>query len=195
MDARELKRRYMEKWRRSNARELYVLYGLRAFLPEPFKVRLTGLGAGSDSYIERSYQGLEEAFDITVYYDGRPCCFVDVTGVESVSDVRMHSCRGYCVGSWKLAKARKLGVVEAVWVALVVEEDWRVLWLPLRLLDAWESGDAPWLSRCRLYEDERESLCLESSRWKRFKHFKQWLLSYAPYHARRISELQARARG
>ncbi len=179
LDARQLKRRYREQWARSNARERFVALALNAFLPRPWRAELTGLGAGVDDYIPRSYTRPEDAFDITLYYDNTPAVWVEVTGVPSSDDMRRHpECRGLCVGVWKLRKAREFRVVERLWFAFVVDESWSVRWLPARLLDLWERGEAPWLQRCRLRGDEREALCADGGRWKRFRHFRQWLLNY-----------------
>ncbi|MEB2836675.1 MAG: hypothetical protein GSR80_000622 [Desulfurococcales archaeon] len=179
LDARALKERYREKWVKSNARERFVLAALNAFLPKPWRAELTGLGAGEDRLIERTYSGVEEAFDITVYHGDAAIAFVDVTGVASVADARRHECSGYCVGSWKLGKCRRHRVCGRAWVALVVDEDLRVLWLPLAWLD--QAAEAPYVRGCRLYGDERIVLCTDSSRWKRFKHFKNWLVHTALY--------------
>ena len=176
----ELKRRYMEQWERSNARERFVALALNAYLPRPWRAELTGLGAGVDDYIPRSYSRPEDAFDITVYYGDRPVAWVEVTGVPSSSDMRRHpACRGLCVGLWKLRKAREFRVVERLWFAFVVDESWSVRWLPAKQLDYWEQGEAPWLQRCRLRRDERTALCTEPHRWRRYRTFQYWLTRYA----------------
>ena len=182
MDARALKERYQARWKQSNARERFVALALNAYLPRPWRAELTGLGAGSEDYIDRSYGSLEEAFDITVYYDTTPVAYVDVTGAASVADVRRHECPGFCVGSWKLEKCRRYGVCRRAWVAFVVDEDLRVLWLPLAWLEA--HLEAPFVTECRLYSDERTVYCTDSSRWKRFRHFRQWLTQVGVYLAR-----------
>lgn len=179
LDARELKKRYREKWARSNARERFVLAALNAFLPRPWRAELTGLGAGEDRLIDRTYSGLEEAFDITVYHNGAPVAYVEVTGVESRVDMQRHRCQGKCVGLWKLAKARRLGAVDRVWVAYVVDEDLSVYWLGMRWLD--QHAESPQASRCRLYGDERDVLCIPNTYWKRFRHFRNWLVHTALY--------------
>ncbi len=178
MDARELKRRYMEKWRRSNARERFVVAALNAYLPSPWRAELTGLGAGVDDYIPRGYSRPEDAFDITIYYSGEPVAWVEVTGVPSSKDMRLHPCRGLCVGSWKLAKAREFNVVERLWFAFVVDENLSIRWLPARLLAQWEEAEAPWLSRCRLRKDENTAVCVDGGYWRKFRSFKQWLLNH-----------------
>jgi len=179
-----LKQRYREKWQRSNARERLVLALLEAYLPEPFGARLTGLGAGQDDYIPRGYSNPFDAFDITVYYGSKPCCWVEVTGVESSHDMARHpACKGLCVGLWKLRKAREFRVAHRLWFAFVVDENASIRWLSAALLDQWETGEAPWLRRCRLRRDESEALCLDGSYWKRFKSFLNWLVRYGPVYA------------
>jgi hypothetical protein len=181
LDAVELKQRYRGKWPASVRRERFVLAALNAFLPPQFEARLTGLGAGEDRLIERSYGGLGEAFDITVYHGDIAVAYVDVTGVEDVASMRRSGCRGRCVGSWKLGKARKHRVVDRVWFAWVNDENASTYWISARWLD--QHAESPSVSKCRLYRDERIVLCPPDHAWKRFKAFKNWLVHTAVYQA------------
>ena len=182
MDAYGLKRRYMGKWARANAREHLVAHALIAYLPEAFEVRLTGLGAGRTDYIERSYASLEEAFDITVYYNGKPAAFLNVTGVADSTSARLAKCNGRCVGSWKLAKASKLGVTNRTWIAWVNDESASMYFLPLAWLEHYR--EAPFVAKCRFYEDERVVYCVPPQYRKRLRHFLAWLTQTAVYLAR-----------
>ena len=181
LDARSLKHRYQPKWARSNARELIVKAVLDVRLPEGFRAELTGLGAGEDEYIERAYNGLLEAFDITIYYRDRPAAFIDVTGVSSPRDAKPKL--GYCVGSWKLEKAKRHGVDMATWVAFVIDSEPTILWKHLRAFEKMSARPE------RLYGDEREVLCLPRSRWKHYSDFERWLRLYAPTYANYIQAL------
>ena len=177
----ELKRRYMERWARSNARERFVVLALNAYLPRPWRAELTGLGAGSDQYIPGSYTGPGDAFDITVYYNDVPVAYVDVTGVESSDAMKRHECMGRCVASWKMRKARKFKVIDRLWFAFVVDENLAVYWLSARWLD--QHLEAPSITECRLYRDERTVYCIPPAYWKRFRSFRNWLLHYALAYA------------
>ena len=179
LDARELKERYREKWAKSNARERFVLAALNAFLPRPWHAELTGLGAGSDEYVDAVYSSPMDAFDITLYHGGTPIAWVDVTGVESSESMKRHECPGRCVASWKMRKAREFRVVDRLWFAFVVDENLAVYWLSARWLD--QHIEAPIVTECRLYRDERTVYCASPAYWKRFKHFKNWLVHTALY--------------
>ncbi|MEB3861493.1 MAG: nuclease [Desulfurococcales archaeon] len=181
LDARSLKHRYQPKWSRSNARELIVKAVLDVLLPDGFEARLTGLGAGEDGYIDRTYKGLLEAFDITIYYKNRPAAFVDVTGVPSPRDAKPKL--GYCVGSWKIHKAKRHGVDIATWIAFVIDSEPTILWKHIKAFEKW--GIRPE----RLYGDEREVLCLPRSKWKHYSDFERWLRLYAPSYANYIQAL------
>ena len=181
LDAGELKRRYQEKWARGNARERFVLAALNAFLPPGFTAELTGRGAGSEEYIERSFEGREEAFDITIYHGDAAVAYVDVTGVAGRGDMQRHRCNGLCVGVWKLEKASRLGLLDRAWIAFVVDEDLSIRFQSLRWLR--QALEAPYTRVCRLYEDERLTYCTDTHYWKRFKAFRNWLVHTAVYQA------------
>lgn len=181
MGAAELKERYASKWALSNAREKLVLALLEAYLPPGFSARLTGLGAGSRELIPRSYSNLLEAFDITVYYNGSPVAFVDVTGADTIG-MRKSECRGRCVGEWKLEKARKHGVISRLWIAFVNDDTGSTYWLSMRWLE--QHSEAPFVSRCRLYSNERFVYCVPPAYWRRLRHFLNWLTTYGRVYAK-----------
>jgi hypothetical protein len=179
LDTRELKERYRGEWPDSVRREYLVLAMLNIFLPRRFRARLTGVGAGSTEYVEDRYRDPYTAFDITVYNNGRPIAWVDVTGVVSSEKMREHHCNGRCVGSWKMRKAREFRVVDRLWFAFVVDDNLAVYWLPAEWLD--QMIEAPFVAKCHLRKRERLAYCLDSHYWKRFRHFKNWLLNTAIY--------------
>ena len=167
-----LKGRYKPKWKDSNRREQLVLRALEIYLPGPYRPVLSGLGAGSQEFIQRSYNGLPEAFDITVLYHGYPVAYIDVTGVEKLRRGSVR-CSGYCVGSWKLEKCRRYGVCDRTWIAFVVDESWRISWMPMERLESIVAGGRA--SECRLYRDERAVYCSPPSSWLKWWNFVFWL--------------------
>jgi len=177
-----LKERYQGKWVRSNKRERLVIEYLNDYLPFGFRAELRGLGAGSNARVDGWHSGMLDAFDIVVYYNGVPAAFIDVTGVDSVDIVRQHKCRGYCVGSWKLGKAKRYNVLEDAWIAFVVDDEPRILWLPLAYLDHLLAS--PHTDVCRLYRDERVVYCLSSRYWRKAARFFHWLVTMAQYKAK-----------
>ncbi len=185
LDARSLKHRYQPKWSKSNARELMILGMLNTVLPPRFEAVLTGLGAGSTEYIERSYRDLAEAFDIMIIDrdEERPVLFIEVTGAGSYKEL---GCQGQehhlkCVGSWKLAKARRYRVSYSVWAVFITptgRDRWQhYQWLVQNL-------EAPYVKRCKLYNDERELLCTPPGRWVKRESFIRWFNNYWPVAAR-----------
>ena len=183
MDARELKRRYMERWRVSSARERFVLAFLNVYLPQGFGARFVGLGAGSSRLLDGWYRGLLDAYDIIVMFHGRPAAFVEVTGVSSPREALPGL--GYCVGTWKLSKAPE-SIRPAIWFAFVIDDEPTILWMSaFRLVSLEKLGLA---RRARLHEDEREVVCASRARWKRFGVFKHWLAEHGVHFARLIEE-------
>ena len=174
LDAYELKRRYQDKWARSNARERFVLLFLNTFLPQGFRAELTGLGAGSSEYIERSYRGVLEAFDITILFSGEPVALVDVTGVTHPGEARPGL--GYCVGEWKLDKAYRLGVERRAWAAFAIEGEPAILWAPITKFNTSIAR------RARLYEDEQPVRCLPRRAWHPFNR-PNWSTGKIPFLA------------
>ena len=154
------KTRYRSKWKQSNARERFVKLFLDVYLPQGFEARLTGLGAGSSELIPRTYRGAREAFDITVYFNGAPVAFVEVTGIDY--DKKPLEKLGYCVGEWKLEKASRHGVEDRVWIAFVVEAWSRILWAPATKFYT------SLAKKAKLYEDERNVYCLPIKKWHPF---------------------------
>jgi len=180
LDARSLKKRYMEQWQRSNARERFVKLFLDVYLPSGYEAELVGLGAGSAEYISWSYRGLWDAFDILIRYNGRPAAFLDVTGVSSPRDAKPGI--GYCVGEWKIGKARRHGILEAAWAAFVLEDEPTILWAPLAKFTTNLARKA------KLYEDERPVRCLPRNRWLRWTRFRSWLVQYAPHLSKLLAD-------
>ena len=176
-----LKQRYRDKWRRGNARERIVMAVLDAMLPPGYTPVLVGLGAGSDAFIPRSYRGLREAFDIAVLYDevGAPAVLLDVTGVASPRDAKPGL--GYCIGTWKLDKARQHGVLDMAWAAFVIDDEPTILWAPYKRFLAY------YATKARLYRDERPVRCLRRGNWRRFSDFTTWLVVYGPAHAKALA--------
>ena len=181
LDAEALKQRYQGKWRKSNAREYIVKAVLDVLLPDGFTAEITGLGAGSDEYIEGSYSSILDAFDITIYYMDRPCAFVEVTGVSSPQDAKPKL--GYCVGSWKLHKAGKYNVEPMTWIAFVIDSEPTILWKSINAFNGLSVRPQ------KLYEDEREVYCLPRSRWKRYSDFERWLRLYGPSYANYLEKI------
>ena len=179
LDARQLKDRYQGKWSKSNARELMVLGMLNTVLPKRFEARLTGLGAGSTEYIPESYRDLLEAFDIAIFdlETGNPVLLVEVTGADSYKELGCQDRESHlkCIGSWKLAKARRYRVSYSVWAVFITpagRDRWQhYLWLERNL-------EAPYVKRCRLYNDERELLCTPPGRWVKRESFIRWFNNY-----------------
>jgi len=184
LDAYALKHRYSGKWLYANAREYYILSLVNLALPAIIKklmertrlgtlktylakarveARLTGLGAGSTEYLDRTYSGLEEAFDITVYVDGDPCCWVDATGVELVDDLKEGL--GYCAATWKLRKAKKYEVLDRTWFAFVINETGTAKFLRASWLAYHLEAESPRVTTARLREDEREAACTSPRNW------------------------------
>lgn len=176
----ELKQRYMQQWERGNRRERLVYLLLNTLLPDGFRAELTGLGAGENRYIDRSYGSLEEAFDITLYYHGKPCCFLDVTGVKSPRDAKPNI--GYCIGEWKIEKAKKYGVIHQTWAVFVIDDELAFLFAPVKKFDTVLAKKA------YLYKDERPVKCLPRARWLRWNRFKQWLIQYGPVYAKLLQQ-------
>jgi hypothetical protein len=163
-----LKERY--EWSSSSKRERLLLVILQGYLPEPYDVELTGLGAGLNERVEGKYTDAENAFDITIYCNGIPVAYVDVTGVRDSKELKVK--QGYCVGSWKISKAREFKVADRVWFAFVRYEDARVYFVKLDKI-------ARLGRRVKLVEDENDYICLERSKWTGIAGFARWLTSYA----------------
>jgi hypothetical protein len=163
-----LKERY--GWLSSSKRERLLLAILQSYLPELYDVRLTGLGAGLSERVEGRYADAESAFDITVYCNGIPVAYIDVTGVRDSRGLKAGL--GYCVGSWKIDKAREFRVADRVWFAFVRYEDARVYFVKLDKLVRLGR-------RVKLVEDENDYICLERGKWTSIASFARWLVNYA----------------
>ncbi len=163
-----LKERY--EWLASSKRERLLLAILQGYLPEPYDVRLTGLGAGLNERIEGRYADAESAFDITVYCNGIPVAYVDVTGVRDSKELKVK--QGYCVGSWKISKAREFKVADRVWFAFVRYNDARVYFIKLDKI-------AKLGQRTKLVESENDYICLDRDKWTSIASFARWLANYA----------------
>jgi hypothetical protein len=163
-----LKERY--GWQASSKRERLLVAILQGYLPELYDVRLTGLGAGLDERIEGRYADAESAFDITIYCNGIPVAYIDVTGVRDSRELKAGL--GYCVGTWKLNKAREFRVSDRVWFAFVRYEDARVYFVKLDKL-------AKLGRRVKLIESENDYICLDRSKWTGIASLARWLTSYA----------------
>ena len=185
LDARQLKDRYQPKWSRSNARELMVLGMLNTVLPPRFEAVLTGLGAGSTEYIERSYRDLAEAFDIMIIdrVEERPVLFVEVTGTDRYKRLSCQDRESHlkCIGSWKLAKARRYRVTYSVW-AVFVTPTARDRWQHYQWLE--QNLEAPYVKTCKLEDDEREAICTPPERWVQRESFIRWFNNYWPIAAK-----------
>ncbi len=163
-----LKERY--DWTASTKRERLLLAILQSYLPESYDVRLTGLGAGVNERVEGRYVGAESAFDITVYCNGIPVAYIDVTGVRDSRELKAGL--GYCVGTWKIGKAREFKVADRVWFAFVRYADARVYLVKLDKI-------ARLGRRVKLIDDENDYVCLDRSKWTNIASFARWLTSYA----------------
>jgi hypothetical protein len=163
-----LKERY--EWSSSSKRERLLLAILQGYLPEQYDVRLTGLGAGLNERIEGRYADAESAFDITVYCNRIPVAYIDVTGVRDSRELKAGL--GYCVGSWKIGKAREFRVADRVWFAFVRYADARVYLVKLDKLV--KLG-----RRVKLVEGENDYVCLDRSKWTGIASLARWLTSYA----------------
>jgi len=164
-----LKEKYAREWALSVKREQLTATLLQAYLPE-YDVKLTGLGAGVDRAVEGRYSSAESAFDITVYCHGIPIAYIDVTGVRDSSELKKRI--GYCVGSWKVAKAREFNVEDRVWFAFIRLSDARAYFVKLGKLV--KVG-----VKARLVQGENEYICLNRARWLSITGFTRWLRSTA----------------
>ncbi len=165
-----LKERYEYEWASSSKRERLLAAILQNYLPEPYDVRLTGLGAGLNERVEGRYADAESAFDITVYCNGIPVAYIDVTGVRDSRELKAGL--GYCVGSWKIGKARELKVADRVWFAFVRYSDARVYFVKLDKIV--KLG-----RRVELVEGENGYVCLDRGKWTGIASFAKWLVNYA----------------
>jgi hypothetical protein len=163
-----LKERY--GWQASSKRERLLAAILQSYLPELYDVKLTGLGAGVNEKVEGRYADAESAFDITVYCNGIPVAYVDVTGVRDSRELKAGL--GYCVGTWKIGKAREFRVADRVWFAFVRYEDTRVYFVKLDKIV--KLG-----RRVKLVEDENDYVCLDRGKWTGIASLARWLASYA----------------
>jgi hypothetical protein len=163
-----LKERY--GWQASSKRERLLVAILQSYLPELYDVKLTGLGAGVNEKVEGRYADAESAFDITVYCNGIPVTYVDVTGVRDSRELKAGL--GYCVGTWKLNKAKEFRVSDRVWFAFVRYEDARVYFVKLDKI-------AKLGRRVKLIESENDYICLDRSKWTGIASLARWLTSYA----------------
>ncbi len=163
-----LKERY--DWTASTKRERLLAAILQSYLPEPYDVRLTGLGAGVNERVEGRYVDAESAFDITVYCNGIPVAYVDVTGVRDSRELKAGL--GYCVGTWKIGKAKEFKVADRVWFAFVRYADARVYFVKLDKI-------AKLGRRVKLVEDENDYVCLDRGKWTGIASLARWLASYA----------------
>jgi len=163
-----LKERY--EWQASSKRERLLAAILENYLPELYDVRLTGLGAGMNERIEGRYADAESAFDITIYCNGIPITYIDVTGVRDSRELKAGL--GYCVGTWKLNKAKEFRVSDRVWFAFVRYEDARVYFVKLDKI-------AKLGRMVKLIESENDYICLDKSKWTGIASLARWLTSYA----------------
>ena len=163
-----LKERY--EWQASSKRERLLAAILQGYLPELYDIRLTGLGAGLNERIEGRYTDAESAFDITMYCNDIPIAYIDVTGVRDSRELKAGL--GYCVGTWKLNKAKEFRVSDRVWFAFVRYEDARVYFVKLDKI-------AKLGRRVKLVESENDYICLDRSKWTSIASLARWLASYA----------------
>ena len=170
-------------WVLASAREYFILSLLNNKLPRLFKdhlsyAKLTGFGSGIPKLLEGSYEGLNDAFDITIYIDDIPCCFVEVTGVSSARDLRDDCEVGHnylCVGSWKLKKAIKHDVLKRTWFVFVMMEQKTARFLYANYLHTLVTGEYPGLKVAVLKRKERVSYCLPRERWLQPQKFFSWI--------------------
>jgi len=149
------------------------------------EARLVGLGAGSSELVEGRYSGLGDAFDIAILVDSRSCCWVEVTGVCCEAELEAKeselgwSGKGhmYCVGTWKLEKARKYGVSSRVWYAFVVGDIGKVRFIRASLLDAISRAGPPRALQAVLRRGENESVCVDERNWMGPRRFRDRLES------------------
>jgi hypothetical protein len=162
------KQRYMDKWRVSMLRELYVYDYLNwLMVSHGYILKYVGLGAGSSEYIRRYYNSPEEALDFAIYtFSGKLIGFLDVTGYANPRLAKGDSKR--CVGSWKLWKAeqinKELGIpLHRIWFAHFTDSHHILVFINAeRLQQLINMGKA---EKRRLYEDEKPSYCLDLKYW------------------------------
>ena len=76
----KLKEKHASYWRRAYSAEKMVLALLEAGLgSKGFVIKPTGVGTLTTEYTPRTYTGLSDKYDFTVYYKGREIAWVDAT--------------------------------------------------------------------------------------------------------------------
>ena len=169
--AKQLKHVFADRWRYGVKRELLVLNILNILLPRGFVAILTGIGSGSNIYVEASYDNPLNAFDIVVFNEEyEPVAFIDVTGVR---DARSYDKgKGLCVGSWKLYKSEKYGIQDRTWFIHVLDDRVSLRFINYNMMK--KHGKLH-----RLHEGygvEGQFHCCDSKYWVSPKEFIKWLM-------------------
>lgn len=199
----DFKQRYHAEWPIANARERLVLSLVESVLASireqarrrverawergrkpaladellteaRLEARLVGYGAGSSALLPGRYRGRHDANDIAVIVNGKECCYVEVTGVCCESDLEGGPGKKlYCVGTWKLEKARKHGLLRSTWYAFTINETGKTRFIRASLLDA--IAHEPRARFTVLREGEDESICVDERNWIGVRKFTKGL--------------------
>ena len=178
-----LKGSYTGEWVLANAREYFVLAILNHYLPRYFSnLRVwaapVGHGAVNPGLVEGWHRGASDKFDIAVMVEGRPCCYVEVTGVDYEVQLEKPelglSTDDYCVGSWKLEDARRHRLLDKTWFAFVVMDKKIIRVLYARYLDY--LVEHPAVKKRVLRRGEGPSYCLNRKHyWKPLRELLKWI--------------------
>ena len=205
LDARpDFKQDYKNDWVYANAREYLVLGILNQQLAKKLEyyknhpkrprfrdvgsvwAALSGHGAGTPGVVAGWHSGAGDKFDITVYVDGVPAAYIEVTGVEDKSKLKDNSCvrsSDYCVGSWKLRDAERHGILDKTWFAFAVMERKSIRMLKATRLAYFVDAEYPGLRTCKLRKKEDVSYCLDYRVWRPVSAFINWFYNTAIYQA------------
>lgn len=181
----DLKGRYDSTRVAAVAREYYVLAMLNHHLSRRFQAlrvwaEPAGHGALTPTRVEGWHTGPGDKFDIAVMVEGRPCCWVEVTGEDDEAklerpDLGLTS-DDYCVGSWKLRDARKHGILDRTWFAFVLMSKRQIRVIYAKYLDYLVAGEHPAVKERVLNPDEGPSYCLDRrAYWRPFSVLVDWI--------------------
>lgn len=165
--AASLKKRYSSRWKIAATREASVYAWLRYFAGiYGLEVYATGVGTLSDDYVPRSFTGLEDKYDFTMYARGKPVLYFDVTGYGG---------REPCFLSVKLVYALRYGVADRVILIHVNDDSGAIRWCTAAHLASLVNKGLAKPRKLPGREDERDYICTNTKHLNRLKELKTFI--------------------
>ena len=164
------KPRYQVLWSIGSRREKLVYSTLLLYLPPSFQVKATGVGTMCKEMLPNYHLSLEDKFDFTIFHEGKPVCYLEVTGYYS-------HCKHPAIMVHKLRDGLRYNVLHVLWFAYVRDNSADVRFISaIKLLKLYSEGLARLV---KLRVDEKPAIAVSSRFWDYLSTFLDWLTSCA----------------